>query len=139
MYSCFADARRGSDDLPTRVEASAPLPAHSPSPAPSSTRHVAASNGAVGVALLLALFAFTLLDAWRHASTRGLGTYHAGPLFALVGLALATPFDTLHVSATAASVTGLVVALCLAPPRNAPHEPLDVFADDRLRSAAKKG
>ena len=99
--------------------------------------HVAASNGLVGVALLLAVFGFTLRDAWRNASKHGLGTYHAGPMFALVGLALATPFDTLHVSATAASVTGIVFALCLAPPLDDDHEPLDIFADDRVRNAQK--
>jgi O-antigen ligase len=93
--------------------------------------HVAASNGLVGVALLLAVFGFALRDAWRNASTHGLGTYHAGPMVALLGLALATPFDTLHVSATAASVTGILFALCLAPPRDDDHEPIDVFADDR--------
>jgi O-antigen ligase len=99
--------------------------------------HLAASNGIVGVALALAVFVFALLDAARHARRAGMGTWRAGPLFALLGLALTTPFDTLHVSATAASVTGIVFALCLAPPRNDDHEPLDIFADDRIRNAQR--
>lgn len=96
--------------------------------------HLAASNGLIGVGLFVALFIASGRDAWRWAKQRGPGTYHAGPLFALVGLALTTPFDTLHVSASAAAVTGMIVALCIAPPRSSPHTPIDISEHDRERA-----
>ena len=85
----------------------------------------------------IAAFALAIIDAIRHARNRGFGSYHAGPLFALAGLALTTPFDTLHVSASAAAVTGMVFALCLAPPKRDTHEPIDIFADDAIRDATR--
>ncbi|USN98289.1 MAG: O-antigen ligase family protein [Phycisphaeraceae bacterium] len=78
--------------------------------------HAAASNGLVGVVLLIAIAAAALLQAWAWARPRGLGTYAAGPLFALLGLIFTTPFDTLYVSGNAAAVTGMIVALCAHPP-----------------------
>ena len=98
--------------------------------------HLAASNGLIGVVLLLGVFIAATRDGWRWTKLHGIGTYHAGPLFALVGLALTSPFDTLHVSASAAAITGMIVALCIAPPRSSPHNPIDIFAADRLRRAS---
>lgn len=82
--------------------------------------HTAATNGLVGVALLLAVAAAAIRQSilWiRNAPTQAtLGSYQAGPLFALFGLILITPFDTLHVSASSAAITGVVLALCVNPP-----------------------
>lgn len=99
--------------------------------------HLAASNGLIGVGLLLGVFIAAARDGWRWTKQHGIGTYQAGPLFALVGLALTSPFDTLHVSASAAAITGMIVALCIAPPRSSAYEPIDIFANDRLRKASK--
>lgn len=77
--------------------------------------HIAACNGVIGVALLLAVAGTGLTQASRWAGRSGLGTYGAGPLFALVGLVYTTPFDTLHVSGSSAALAGLVLALCLDP------------------------
>lgn len=97
--------------------------------------HLAASNGIVAVVLALLCFAACARDGLRWCRTFGIGTYHAGPVFALIGLGLATPFDTLHVSASAAAVTGMIFALCLAPPASTAHRPIDIAAADRLRNA----
>lgn len=77
--------------------------------------HVAASNGVIGVLLLLGVAGTGLMQASRWAGRTGLGGYDAGPLFALVGLVYTTAFDTLHVSGSSAAVAGLVLALCLDP------------------------
>ena len=126
-FSAYSERRHADDEQPVAHDH-----AH------DTLLHTAASNGLVGVALLLALFVFTIRDAIRHARTLGFGTYDAGPLFALAGLALTTPFDTLHVSASAAAVTGMVFALALAPPKRDTDEPIDIFADDQMRNAAKQ-
>ncbi len=76
--------------------------------------HTAAGNGLIGAGLLLAVAVAGLVGGVRWARRCGWGTYAAGPVFALVGLMLTTPFDTLHVSASAAAVTGFVLALCAA-------------------------
>ncbi|MBZ0172287.1 MAG: O-antigen ligase family protein, partial [Phycisphaerales bacterium] len=78
--------------------------------------HVAASNGLIGVGLLLALAAVGIVQGLRWTRETGLGAYAAGPACALIGLVLTTPFDTLHVSGSAAAVTGMVLALCAHPP-----------------------
>jgi hypothetical protein len=80
--------------------------------------HLAASSGIAGVVLAVGVGVGAGVGGWRWTRRSGLGSYDAGPLFALVGLALATPFDTLHVSGSAAAITGIVVALCVAPPRS---------------------
>lgn len=87
--------------------------------------HVAATHGVVGLGLLLAVGLTAMRGAivWVRcvpacgAGMSVLGTYRAGPLFALIGLFLMTPFDTLHVSASSAAVSGVVLALCACPPR----------------------
>lgn len=78
--------------------------------------HVAASNGAVGVVLLVAVAGVGVVRGLRWTRVEGLGSYAAGPVFALLGLVFTTPFDTLHVSGSAAAVTGFVLALCAHPP-----------------------
>lgn len=126
-FSSWTAEQRGADDRVAAFDH-----AH------DTALHIAASNGIVGLALLGAVFVFTFRDGIRTARTHGFGTYHAGPLFALAGLALTTPFDTLHVSNSAAAVTGMVVALCLAPPRSSTHEPIDIVADDRARNVGSQ-
>ena len=125
-FSAYSERRHADDEQPIAHDH-----AH------DTLLHTAASNGLVGVAFLLAAFVLAIIDAVRHARTRGFGTLHAGPLFALAGLALTTPFDTLHVSASAAAVTGMIFALCLAPPKRDPHEPIDIIADDAIRNATR--
>jgi hypothetical protein len=80
--------------------------------------HAAASGGLPGVGLLVALGVAAIRGGSRWARVGGLGTYEAGPLFALVGLVFATPFDTLQVSASAAAVGGFILALCASCPRD---------------------
>lgn len=94
--------------------------------------HTAATHGLVGVTLLLAVAAAAIRQSilWiRHAPTRAtLGSYQAGPLFALIGLILITPFDTLHVSTSSAAITGVILALSINPPRRAHENEADASA-----------
>lgn len=79
--------------------------------------HLLASNGVIGAGLFAMVCGTALVQGVR-LGRRG-GGLEAAPVYALVGLMLATPFDTLHVSGSAAAVFGGLVALCpaWAPPR----------------------
>lgn len=109
----YAHHARALGDLGAAVDAEA-IHDH----AHDTLLHLAACNGIVGVVLAVGVGVGAGVGGWRWTRRSGLGSYDAGPLFALVGLALATPFDTLHVSGSAAAITGIVIALCVAPPRS---------------------
>lgn len=80
--------------------------------------HVGATTGVVGLALAGLLGATALVGAFRGPSGGGgerLGTYAAGPGFALIGLLLVSAFDTIHVNAQTGALLCALLALCLAP------------------------
>ena len=71
--------------------------------------HLLASNGLEGLGLGAGLLGAGLWTCWGERRRRA-GFGH-GPGLALIGLVLVTPFDVLHVSAHAASITGVVLGL----------------------------
>lgn len=79
--------------------------------------HIGATTGIIGLLLgatiLLVVFTGAIL-----APEFQLGTYEAGPLFALLGLLLVAMFDTIHVNAQTAAMLFLIFALC---PLAIPH------------------
>jgi hypothetical protein len=52
---------------------------------------------------------------------KGLGTYDAGPGFALVGMLLVTPFDVVYVNSPPSALMGVLLALSMWP-RPTPQE-----------------
>jgi O-antigen ligase len=78
--------------------------------------HVAATTGIVGVALVSLVVAAMMSAAF--GSVRDLGSYHAGPAFALTGLLLVSPIDPVHLNQQTAALLLLLVGLC---PVAGPH------------------
>lgn len=80
----------------------------------NSLLHIAATGGAVSILLALALFGFALHSAARFVPGDGPPGYRDGPLFALLGLALVSAFDAIHINAQTAALLGALVALRLS-------------------------
>ncbi len=79
--------------------------------------HIAATTGLVGLALCVGALAFALVGGFRAGGAGGrrlvdLTGYDAGPVFALLGLALAAMFDTAHLSVQSAILLVVVLTLC---------------------------
>ncbi|MCC6675693.1 MAG: O-antigen ligase family protein [Phycisphaerales bacterium] len=87
--------------------------------------HALATTGLVGAALLIAMLATGLRGLIRTALREGPGTYAAGPLFAMTGLVLMTPFDAFQVNTQTAALMWLFLGLGAAPNAraSAEHEP----------------
>lgn len=83
--------------------------------------HIAATTGAIGLLIAMAIAALAVFGAVhpRILPTReAWGTYEAGPVFALLGLGLVSAFDTLHVNLQTMAVGCTLLGLCmLHPPR----------------------
>lgn len=79
--------------------------------------HVAATTGLVGLTLVALVALAVFVAAFRGLP--GLGTYHAGPAFALLGLLLVSPIDPVQLNQQTAALLLLLVALC--PPAG-PHK-----------------
>lgn len=81
--------------------------------------HIAATQGVVGIALALLVIALALRGGFselRSAAAAGgdhLGTYSAGPGFALLGLLLVSAFDTVHLGGHTAPLLGVLLAMCV--------------------------
>ncbi|MCH7791017.1 MAG: O-antigen ligase family protein [Planctomycetes bacterium] len=88
----------------------------------SAPLHAGATLGLVGLAIMGLILACGL-RAGLGACRGNLGSYAAGPAFAMVGLALAGLFDTVQLNAQTAAQIGILIALCppVLPPtfRNA--------------------
>jgi O-antigen ligase len=94
--------------------------------------HIAATSGAVGLALALLTVALALRGGLRDLARPragdpgdGLGTYSAGPAFALVGLLLVGMFDAVHLNAQTSALMTILMGLCLI---SRPRLPDDGFA-----------
>jgi O-antigen ligase len=72
---------------------------------------VAATTGLVGLAIFTLMIWAGLHGAFSNLGTHGLGSYSAGPAFALVGLLTVIPFDVIHVNAQSAALMYLLLAL----------------------------
>ncbi|MBX3404236.1 MAG: O-antigen ligase family protein [Phycisphaeraceae bacterium] len=80
--------------------------------------HAAAATGVTGFGLMLALAATCAWNGLREGGPAGgrakwSAGYDAGPAFALVGLAAAGLFDTIHVNQQTSFWLWLLVALCM--------------------------
>lgn len=73
--------------------------------------HVAATSGVVGLAVALAFIVFAFRGAFLYVGREQLGTYLAGPGFALIGLLLVSAFDTVHINTQSAALLGALLAL----------------------------
>jgi O-antigen ligase len=80
--------------------------------------NIAATLGLVGLVLAAAIVVVTLRGGFENLQGR-LGTYAAGPAFALVGMLLTTPFDVTYVNSVPSAVLGVLMVLCLM------HRPRD--------------
>jgi O-antigen ligase len=92
--------------------------ADKPRSAHNTWLHVAGTLGIAGLALALAIVFVALRGGFEGLQGR-LGTYAAGPAFALVGMLLTTPFDVPYVNSVPAAVIATLMALCL---RRRPQE-----------------
>lgn len=96
----------------------------------STPLHVAATTGTVGLLIAAAFLAVTLAGALARDQLspqwepRALGSYAAGPAFALIGLALAGLFDVIHVNAQTAALLFTLVALSILPRPRPPQAAL---------------
>ena len=73
--------------------------------------HIAATTGLVGLGLAAAIIICAFWNAFSHLSRRTIGTYAAGPAFALLGLLLVSAFDVVHINAHSAAILGILLAL----------------------------
>lgn len=92
--------------------------------------HIAATLGIVGLAFALLIVGLALVGAFGHLGPAGLGSYAAGPGFALLGLLLVSPFDVVHMNSQTSALLGTLCALCLISrpklPTKSPSVPADV-------------
>lgn len=92
-----------------------PATRRTPAHAHSTPLHILATSGLIGLALG-ALVLFTALHgACVSLDRKSLGTYDAGPLFAIIGLMLAGLFDPVHINAQSAALLFVLFALCEYP------------------------
>lgn len=84
--------------------------------------HEWATTGLVGMLLALMAAFVAVWSAFTPLTRESLGTYAAGPAFALVGFLMLWPFDGIHANATTAKVLFALVALCPAWYPNSPSE-----------------
>jgi O-antigen ligase len=73
--------------------------------------HIAATTGLVGLAFAAAIIICAFWNAFSHLSRATLGTYAAGPAFALLGLLFVSAFDVVHINAQSAAILGVLLAL----------------------------
>lgn len=85
--------------------------------------HALATTGLVGAGLFIVMLAAGLHGLIRTALREGIGTYTAGPLFAMTGLILMTPFDTFQVNSQTAALMWLFLGLGAGPAARAAQEP----------------
>ena len=76
--------------------------------------HAGATGGLPSVLLLIAVAGLAVRNALATLGPDGLGTYAAGPAFALVALCLLWPFDAVQAAAHPAALACALVALCPA-------------------------
>jgi O-antigen ligase len=75
--------------------------------------HIAATTGLPGLLLAAAIMFTAIRGGLAGLGREGLGTYAAGPAFALLGLLLVSPFDPVHLNAQTGAFLATLFALCL--------------------------
>jgi O-antigen ligase len=75
--------------------------------------HIGATVGVVGLVLAGMVMLAGLWGGFSHLGPGGLGSYSAGPGFALVGLVLVSMFDVVHLNAQTGALLAGLLGLCL--------------------------
>jgi len=93
----------------------------------SAPLHIAATTGLIGVLLAGLVGAIALKGGFAELGppgpTTGMGSYAAGPAFALLGLLLAGLFDPVQLNAQTGAVMAALMGLCLVSrPTKDPHQ-----------------
>jgi O-antigen ligase len=81
----------------------------------STPLHIGATSGVIGLAIGALLLATAMRGALEGLDRAFLGSYDAGPAFAIVGLMLAGLFDPVHINAQTAALLITLFALCQYP------------------------
>ncbi len=96
----------------------------------SAPLHIAATTGIVGLLLAGAVAVIALRGAFRELGppgpVSGMGSYAAGPGFALLGLLLAGMFDPVQLNAQTGAVMAVLMAMCLVSRPRELAEPVPV-------------
>jgi O-antigen ligase len=84
--------------------------------------HAGATAGTPGLALTLLIIVAALRGAFarEQLGPAGLGSYAAGPGFAMIGLLLVSAFDTLQVNAPTVALTLTLMMMSMLPPPRTP-------------------
>ncbi len=85
--------------------------------------HAAATTGLPGLLLSLAVMWVAIRGGLNREQlgAAGLGSYAAGPGFALIGLFLVSAFDTIQVNAVTVALISTLFVMCLLPPPKTPE------------------
>lgn len=108
-----------------------------PDHAHNTVLHVGATTGLIGLALFVGLIVLSLRGGFQAPAepggtapaARSVAGYAAGPVFGLIGLLLASPFDVIEVDAQPSAMLWILIALCL---RGRPAE-----VEDRAATEAR--
>lgn len=96
-----------------RVNGEPPPPDAIHAHAHSAPLHIAATTGLLGLALAGVVIALALRGAVSELGPGEIGSYAAGPAFAIAGLMLAGLFDPVHLNAQTGALLFTLMALCL--------------------------
>ncbi len=94
------------------IEQDADSPVHPH--AHNSLLQIVSTLGVVGVVLWTILIAAMLRSSWRIWDREAEGIYGLAPMFAIVGLLLASITDSVHINTQTAAMLGALAALCPA-------------------------
>ncbi len=75
--------------------------------------HAFATLGIVGVGLLVAIVLCAVRGGFAGLTLESVGTYDAGPAFALLGVLLTTPFDVQYVNTPPVILLAVLISLCM--------------------------
>jgi len=103
-YRAWVDAHRTKSDPQQAVH----VHAH------NTPLHIAATTGLMGLALATFVVVFGLYGAFKGLGDR-IGTYAAGPGFALLGLVLVGMTDVVNVNAQTSALLCVLLGLCMRP------------------------
>lgn len=101
--------------------------------------HEWATTGLIGLLITLGATFVALWSAFASQTRESLGTYAAGPAFALVGYLMLWPFDAIEANATTAKVLFALIALCPAWYPGAPRAVASTEARAQAQASEASG
>jgi O-antigen ligase len=105
-YRAWVLQRRAQENLD-------PLPGSIHNHAHNGLLHLAATTGLVGLALGILVIVSALYGGFKGLGPGGLGSYAAGPAFALIGLLLVSMTDVIQVNSQTGALLGSLCAMCM--------------------------